>query len=128
VAQVVECAWGACWTYLHRHSDVWILLGVTALAARLWTYHALYDDLLIMLPMVTLWRMAQHNSSTRNAEVEAGAMFAIVFLSMFIPASLHSLPAPWNWPFNIGHPIVWLAMLIFLLAKARRPARSVVQP
>lgn len=116
-----------CWTYWHRHSDIWILLGVTALVARLWTYHALYDDLLIVLPLVTLYRMTRGDHSTCNADVAAGAMFAILFLSMLIPARLHSWPAPWSWPFNIGHPITWLATLVFLLMKARRPAVSVVQ-
>jgi len=31
------------WTYRNRHQDFWFLLGVTALVARFWTYHALYD-------------------------------------------------------------------------------------
>jgi hypothetical protein len=46
---------------------------------------------------------------------------------MLIPARLHSLPAPWSWPFNIGHPIIWLATLFFLLAKARRPEPGVAK-
>jgi len=114
------------WTYRHRHSDIWVLLGVTALVARLWTYHTLYDDLLIVLPLVTLYRMARDDCSARNDDVAAGAMFAVLFLTMF-SARLHSWPAPWNWPFNIGNPIAWLATLVFLLAKTRRPAPSVVQ-
>lgn len=116
-----------CWTYRHRHLDIWILLGVTALAARLWTYHALYDDLLIVLPLVTLYRMTRGDRLTCNADVAAGAMFAILFLATLVPARLHSWPAPWSWPFNIGHAITWLATLVFLLMKVRRPAVSIAQ-
>jgi hypothetical protein len=115
------------WIYRHRRLDIWLLLGVTALVARLWTYHALYDDLLIMLPLIALYRMAQTDRSSARADVASAVMFAIVFLALLMPARLHSLPAPWNWPFNIGNPIVWLAALIFLLVRARQPAPAVTQ-
>ena len=38
--------------------DRWYLLGVSAVVARLWTYHNWYDDLLILFPMVALLRVA----------------------------------------------------------------------
>ena len=46
------------WVYRYRRADIWILMGVTALVARFWTYHMWYDDLLILLPMVALFRIA----------------------------------------------------------------------
>jgi hypothetical protein len=42
---------------------LWLLLGVTALVARFWTYHRWYDDLLILLPMIALFRIAQQRPS-----------------------------------------------------------------
>src|SRR3972149_1312900 len=32
------------WIFLHRHMDIWLNLGVTAIVARFWTYHRWYDD------------------------------------------------------------------------------------
>ena len=57
------------WIYCHRHRDLWCLLGVTALVSRLWTYHRLYDDLLIVLPMITLFRIAKQSPSADGSGV-----------------------------------------------------------
>jgi len=45
------------WIRWHRRSDPWLLFGVTAIVARLWTDHQLFDDLLILVPLVTLFRL-----------------------------------------------------------------------
>lgn len=127
VASVLALLGLGWWTYRHRDSDIWVLLGVTALVARLWTYHALYDDLLIVLPMVALLRMTRADRVTPDAEAAAAIMLAILFLAMLIPARLLSWPRPWNWPFSIGEPIAWLATLVFLLTKARRSQSSLAQ-
>ena len=47
-----------CWTLRHRAGDVGLIFGVTAIVARFWTYHRVYDDLLILLPMVALFPIA----------------------------------------------------------------------
>jgi len=109
------------WTYRHRHADVWVLLGVTALVARFWTYHMLYDDFLIMLPMVTLFRMAQAGPAARGDGLAPAVMFAVLFLTMLMPARLCSWPPPWNWLFSASHAVVWLATLGFLLVRAGPP-------
>jgi hypothetical protein len=101
------------WVYRHRHDDVWHLLGVTALAARFWTYHRLYDDVLILLPMVALFRTATREAGPRA--VLAGVLFAAALAAMLLPARLNYAPPPWAWPFTIGHPVVWVAVMIFLL-------------
>jgi hypothetical protein len=46
------------WTFVHRRADPWIVLGVGAVVARLWTYHRIYDDALLLLPMIALARIA----------------------------------------------------------------------
>jgi hypothetical protein len=109
-----------CWTYRHRHGDIWLLLGVTALVARFWTYHRLYDDTLILLPMVALFRIAKRAQPTAGGDVIAGVLLSITILVMLAPARLGFLPAPWDLLFKGGHAIVWIAVLVFLLDKARR--------
>jgi hypothetical protein len=107
-------------TYRHRHGDFWLLLGVAALVGRFWTYHRLYDDLLILLPMVTLFRIAQRGPSTDGSDVVAGMLLAITILAMLVPARLRYAPWPWYLLFTGGHALVWIAVLIFLLDRARR--------
>jgi hypothetical protein len=108
------------WTYRHRHGDFWLLLGVAALVGRFWTYHRLYDDLLILLPMVTLFRIAKRSPSADGGDVVAGVLLAFTILAMLAPARLRYAPWPWYLLFTGGHALVWVAVLIFLLDRARR--------
>jgi hypothetical protein len=46
------------WVLRHRNADLWILLGVSAFVARFFTYHYYVDDLLLLVPMIALLRLA----------------------------------------------------------------------
>jgi hypothetical protein len=110
------------WVRLHRGIDIWILLGVTALAARFWTYHGIYDDVLAVLPMVALFRAARTNP-------RAGVLLAVAVASMLLPARLHHFwPHPWPLVFAGVHAAVWLWMLVFLLREGRREVRAKTVP
>jgi hypothetical protein len=108
------------WTYRHRHGDFWLLLGVTALVARFWTYHRLYDDLLILLPMIALFRLARSGPSDDGRDVTAGVLLVITWMATLAPARVLSFPPPWDWLFATGQTIVWTLVLIFLLIQVRR--------
>lgn len=108
------------WTYRHRRGDVWLLLGVTAIVARLWTYHQWYDDLLILLPMVALFRVAKQDASSGAAGVVAGGLLAAAVAAMLAPGARYLLPAPWNGLCEAGQVAIWLAMLAFLICRAAR--------
>jgi len=108
------------WSYRHRHVDLWILLGVTALVARFWTSHYWYNDLLILLPMVTLFRLAKRERSTDSGNLVAGVLLACTMLTMLAPGGLYLFPAPWNKMYVVGQKLIWIVMLIFLLDRARR--------
>jgi hypothetical protein len=107
------------WTYLHRNVDFWLLLGVTALVARLWTYHRWYDDLLILLPMVALFRIAKTGAAD-GSDILAGVLLVITVLAMLAPGGLYLFPSPWNTIYMTGQVIVWFAVLFFLVDRARR--------
>ena len=109
------------WVYRHRHDDLWKLLGVAAIIARLWAYHRKYDDLLILLPMVTLFRIAKRGPLPHDHDVWAGLLLAITIAAMLLPARLRFAPAPWSWPFTVGHVLVWVVVLIFLLQPEYAP-------
>jgi hypothetical protein len=122
---LVLAALGA-WAYYHRQQDLWLLVGVTALVARLWAYHRVYDDLLIVLPMVTLFRLAKQSPSADRSGLVAGVLLAACWVAVIIvPTRVLRWPPPWNWLYQVGQILVWGAVLIFLLDQARRAkARS----
>ena len=108
-----------CWIYRYRRADIWILLGVTALVARFWTYHMWYDDLLILLPRIALFRIANQRLRFAAADMLAGPLLAVTILTMFAPGGLYLLPLPWNKLYVVLQTIAWVAVLIFLLNHAR---------
>lgn len=110
------------WIVRHRDLDAWILLGVSALIARFWTYHLVYDDALILLPMITLFRITKRTASDPRERVLAGVLLAIAVLAMLAPARMEISRPPLNWLFIGGHVLVWLAMFGFLVRIGRRSA------
>ncbi len=109
------------WTFRHRNGDVWILLGVAAIVARFWTYHRWYDDLLILLPMIALFRIAKQKPSvnTNGREVVSGLLLAITLLATLAPGGLYLFPPPWNSLYAVGQSVIWVIVLIFLFYQAQ---------
>lgn len=109
----------ALWTYRHRRADVWIHLGVLALVARFWVYHRAYDNVLIALPMIALWRAWRApDTSVGERRFVLGLLVALV-VAMVLPARLQRAPLPWSLTYSVGHPLLWLAVLGYLMRLAR---------
>jgi hypothetical protein len=115
------------WTYYYRHVDLWLLLGVTGLVTRFWTYHRWYDDLLILLPMVALFRIVKQGSSADRIKVLAGTLLGISMLASIAPGGLYLMPPPWNMLYVRGQIVVWVVMLIFLLNRSRQQKKELVK-
>jgi len=107
------------WIYRHRQKDIWLLLGVTALVTRFWTYHRWYDDLLILLPMIALFRVTKQAPGTKDG-ITASVILAITLLFMLAPGGLYLFPPPWNMLYVVGQIIVWFVGLTFLLNLTQR--------
>jgi len=108
------------WTYRHRRADLWLLMGVAAIIARFWTHHRWYDDLLILLPMVALFRIARRGPGADRSDVLAGVLLGLTLLTTLAPGGLYLFPWPWNRVYVAGQVVVWVAVLFFLLDRARR--------
>jgi hypothetical protein len=106
------------WTYRCRHADTWILVGVAGLAARFWSYHRLYDDVLIVLPLVAIARATKSDATTRGTGVPAAVLLSAGIAAMLLPARMEVARPPINWLFVGGHVAVWLLMLGFLVRRA----------
>lgn len=122
-ASLVMLALLGWWLWRQRRADVRVLLGVTAVVARLWTYHNWYDDLLLLLPMLALWAVAKSATNARSASVLAGLLLALTTALMLAPGGLFLLPSSWKGAYVAAQVTVWLADLGFLLGVAPRSAR-----
>jgi hypothetical protein len=60
---------------------------VTALVARFWTHHLEYDDLLILLPLVTLFRLATLRPSGRDHALYAMGLFILTLAVTYSPGA-----------------------------------------
>ena len=108
------------WSYRYRNADPWILLGVTAAVTRIWTHHLAYDDVLMVVPMLALFRIVQRGPYTDGADVLAALLLAPIVVVMLTPETVRHLRAPWPFLFSLEHVAVWIPMVIFLVDRARR--------
>lgn len=107
------------WILRHRGGPFWPLLGVTSIVARVWTYHALYDDVLLLIPLLALFRVARDGPG-RQGRV-AGFLLLLGWASALLPARLLTAPPPWDLAFRLGQTAVWMAVLVFLVARVTGP-------
>jgi hypothetical protein len=113
------------WVYMHRHIDPWLQLGIFGIMSRFSIYHRWYDDMLLLLPLIALYRMARQGAGEDHRDVVAGGLFAVLLLMMMAPGGLYLLPPPWNVYSTYLQTAIWMLVLAFLLRQAwhaRRPA------
>jgi hypothetical protein len=106
------------WTYRYRHADRWVLVGVAALVARMWTYHRVYDDVLILLPELALFRIAKQSLSPDERTI-AGLLLGLSALAMLCPGWLLDEPQQRAWIWTSSHVVLWLLVLVYLVNYAR---------
>lgn len=106
----------ALWTYRRRAADLWLLVGVAALVARFWTYHRVYDDVLIVLAMLALFRVAKRGATHRGDDVVAALLLALTITVMLLPASMET--SALGWLYVGSHVATWLLALAFLVRSA----------
>jgi hypothetical protein len=102
------------WAYQHRTGDLWLLLGVTAIVTRMWTYHRWYDDGLLLIPMIALFRLMKREVPTSTNNVPA-FLFAAMGITMLAPGGLYLLPGPLPRVYTAWESLLWLTTLVFLV-------------
>ncbi|MFH0945546.1 MAG: glycosyltransferase family 87 protein [Planctomycetota bacterium] len=103
------------WVWFHRKCPIWILIGVTALVVRFGMYHGWYDDVVLLLPLITLFRIfkGEETAGPRLRWV-AGSLFAMMSASLLAPGGVYTLPFPWNNVYVLLQTVIWLGVLLFL--------------
>jgi hypothetical protein len=104
------------WTYHYRREDLWLLLGVTGIVARLWSYHLMHDDLLIVFSEVTLYRTVRQRQLADSTGILAAVLLVLNLLSLLPPPTRVII----FWPafYTAGQVFVWLCVLVFLISQA----------
>jgi hypothetical protein len=114
------------WTWRHRRADPWLLMSTAAFAARFWTYHSSYDDLILLIPMIALYRLAKQGA-TDGQKVWAASLLTVMLGSTLAPSGLsrlgpngmYLLPPSLSEALVVAQVVVWLAVCVFLLRATR---------
>ncbi len=106
------------WVYFHRKVEIWLVIGITALVARFWSYHRYYDDVLIILPMISLFRIAKSSGPGNEHGIVAG--FLLSMIAFFNLARLHNISKLRFELITSANVILWMLTAAFLLYLARR--------
>jgi len=91
--------------YVWRSASMLVLFAVAGMAARIWTYHNHYDNLIVVFLMLAL---GVHG--LRHKRWSAWAGFVVVGLSLWFPARLTQVQAYHNFQW-----VAWCAGLALLL-------------
>ena len=107
------------WTAIYRRSCPWILLSVAAMVARFWVDHQVFDDLLLWIPLIALFRLTQLEANPW-VRITAAILFALNWLLLMVPArffndnySLSSVAVP-------VQTTLWFIVLVFFMVLAHR--------
>jgi hypothetical protein len=109
------------WVARNRDADLWRVLGVTGIAARVWMYHRPYDDSLVLFATIALFRIAKQDRRGDGTNVVAGLLLALAVLVEVAPGSFVYRAYPWNIVQALWQPLVWGAMTIFLCSRSLVP-------
>jgi len=109
------------WTYRNRKTDFWVLMGVAALVSRLWVHHRLYDDVLMLIPMIPLFRLALARGGSDASRALAGILLAAVWATLHIPTwAFYDLSGTITASLEAVQTTVWLGAMVFLIGRASR--------
>lgn len=103
------------WIYWYRSIDIWIILGVTALITRFCTYHLVYDDLLVIFPMVAIIRLIEQGKIPFSHQIMGGFLLLITVFASIVRSTLRLKPFPVDMVFKVGQTSLWIALLVFLV-------------
>ncbi len=119
IASLVVLAVFTVWAWRHQRVDAWVLVGVGAIVARLWSYHREYDDAVLLLAAVALLRLGVNGD--RDVRWRAGFVFVMAWAALLTPTWLLFSPNVMLARAVQGmHTVLWIAVLVFLIVAAHQ--------
>ncbi|MEM8504164.1 MAG: hypothetical protein AAF716_13545 [Cyanobacteria bacterium P01_D01_bin.1] len=107
------------WAAIYRRARPWALLSVAAMVARFWVDHQVFDDVLLWIPLIALFRLTKLES-VRWVRLAAAVLFALNWFALMAPARFLSNDHPVS---GVAIPIqtaIWMAVLVFFMMLAHR--------
>ena len=123
LGSTILLAFFAAWMFYRRKASVWTLAGVTGIVAIFSGYHAWYDHVILVFPLLILFRLARVERSTSS-----GVLFALLSLSLLAPGGVYAFPKDmvmWSNTYVVLQTVVFLAVLVHLVRQAGREHRAV---
>jgi hypothetical protein len=99
------------WLNSFQDRDQWLLLGVVAVVARIWTWHRGYDDVVTLVCLLSLLHLTTRKSVPMQFRRLGTVLLIFGIIANALPARL---PVQ-----STLLPALWVANLIFFLAMAR---------
>lgn len=112
------------WIWRYRKADLWILLAVTTLVVRFWSYHRAYDNLFIVIPEIALWRMIHFQTKTRGSNSVAAVLLAVNVLVTIAIISTAPLSGWLAILIQAAQGITWSVTLFYFLVITYRQNSS----
>ena len=113
------------WVWHNRGAPLWSVMGVTALVSRFSGYHAWYDDVLVLIPLVALFRLTRVDEGRpQRSRTTAGLLFTAMVASLLAPGGVYSLPHPWSNGYVVLQAALWLFVLGYLALHCARERHS----
>lgn len=103
------------WIYIQRQKNIWFLLAVTALVARLWGFHLLYDNALLILPEIALLMLLKRERITSQLGIAALMLLVVNILVILPPGNFVGQSKTIQLALALTQGIVWLWTLVFFL-------------
>ncbi len=108
------------WLCRYRSADLWLLAGAAAIVARTWIFAYSYGELLMLIPLIALYRMLKQRTLTR-LEKGMGAVLFILTLGVLIAPAPFFFPRQWwNIYFRIFYNTLWLTLFGYFWYFAQR--------
>jgi hypothetical protein len=111
------------WVFRNRRAELWLLVGVAALVARFWAYHRSYDNLLLLLPMISLYRLARSAPHGTGSDVTAAVLLVLLW-TLSVAGAQSMIFSARIIAFQWAETAVWLAVLVFLLRQVSEARNS----
>lgn len=107
------------WLWRRKKADPWVLLGAGAIVARFWTHSRLYDDAILLLPVIALFRMATAETERRRGGI--GLVLAGAWAALLTPTWFYyDLGPVFVRLVHVVQTMLWLGVLVLLVAHAHR--------
>jgi len=104
--------------------ELWLVAGLVAIFARLWTYHAIYDDGVILFAMLGLAHHVQRRGTDAPARPADYALLLLLWLTSHAPVSYYYRRSEYYDAFTAVLTFTWLATLAYFLLRLRSAARQ----